>query len=401
MRPVKAEPAFEKNVQPVQAQLYEIGQARVTPHRLPPALPAAGEGLGQSQHKDPLFRFFTSVCVLPPAGHLGSRLNIHCGRGTFGKEGSTLPAFEKNWYYVSSPDALADLRAHAGEITAIIPFWFGITAQGGLVDQADPEALEAARTYNLPILAIIHNYASPQYGPLIHQVLTTAGARHALVENILAMLERYGFAGVNIDFEFVPPEDRPYLTAFMEELGARLRPAGYLTTISVPAELEDNPRHPFSGAFSYPDLAAPSDQVYVLAYDEHFATPGPIASIGFVRQVLGYALSVIPVSKVKLGMPVYGYDWPETGGIPRTLSYNQAVALAERTGAAIRYDPTAQEATFQYVENSIRHIVWFEEARSFAAKLSLARSLSLPGIGVWRLGLEDPAVWDVLAGVDP
>lgn len=296
---------------------------------------------------------------------------------------------------------MANLRAHAGEVTGIIPFWFGITATGGLVDQAEPEAVALARTYNLPILAIIHNYASPQYGPLIHLVLTTASARHALVESTLAMLERYGFAGVNVDFEFVPPEDRSYLSAFMEELGAHLRPAGYRATISVPAELEDNPRHPFSGAFSYPDLAGPSDQVYVLAYDEHFATPGPIASLGFVRRVLDYALTVIPRAKIKLGMPVYGYDWPETGGIPRTLAYRQVIALAQRTGAAVRYDLTAQESTFEYTENGVRHIVWFEDARSFAAKLDLARSLDLPGSGVWRLGLEDPAVWDVLARVDP
>jgi spore germination protein len=310
-----------------------------------------------------------------------------------------LPPLEKNWFYVNTPDALADLRLHAGEITALIPFWFGITAQGGLVDQTDPEALAVARTFGIPILAIIHNFASPQFGPLIHQLLTTPTARQALEENILAMLQRYRFAGVNIDFEFVPPEDRPYLTAFMTELAARLSPAGFLVTISVPAQLEDNPRHPFSGAFSYPALGAVSDQVYVLAYDEHFALPGPIASIGFVRQVLTYALSVIPVGRVKLGMPVYGYDWPETGGIPRTLSYNQAIALAQRTGATVRYHEQAQEATFEYWQNGVRHIVWFENARSFAAKWNLARQLGLPGIGVWRLGLEDPAVWDVLAQV--
>ncbi|MGI6129317.1 MAG: glycosyl hydrolase family 18 protein [bacterium] len=310
-----------------------------------------------------------------------------------------MPPLENNWFYVNAPGALSELRLHAGEVTAIIPFWFGITAQGGLVDQTNPEALAVARTYGIPILAIIHNFASPEFGPLIHHVLINPIIRRALVDNILAMMQQYRFAGVNIDFEFVPPEDRPCLTAFMTELAARLSPAGFLVTISVPAQLEDNPNHPFSGAFDYPALGAVSDQVYVLAYDEHFTIPGPIASIGFVRQVLTYALSVIPVSKVMLGMPVYGYDWSETGGIPRTLSYQQAIALAQRTGATIRYDEQAQEPTFEYTVNGIRHIVWFENARSFAAKLNLARELGLPGIGVWRLGLEDPAVWDVLAQV--
>jgi len=77
-------------------------------------------------------------------------------------------------------------------------------------------------------------------------------------------------------------------------------------------------------------------------------------------------------------MPVYGYDWPKTGGIPRTLAYDQAIALAQRTGATIRYDEEAQAPTFEYTENGLRHIVWFENARSFAAKLRLVRELGLP-----------------------
>lgn len=303
---------------------------------------------------------------------------------------------ENNWYYVTSPSSLADLRLHAGEITKLIPFWFGITPQGGLVDQSEPEAIALTRAYRIPVLAIIHNFASPQYEWLIHLVLTDSNLRTALVENSLAMLEHYGFAGVNIDFEFVPPEDRSLLTAFMEELSARLRPAGYQVTISVPAQLEDNPAHPFSGAFSYNDLGRVSDQVYILAYDEHFALPGPVASIGFVRQVLDYALSVITPEKVKLGMPVYGYDWPEWGGVPRTLSHSQVMTLARHTGASFRYDEEAQAPTFEYSEDGVRHIVWFENARSFRAKLDLARERGLAGIGVWRLGLEDPAVWDLL-----
>ncbi|HHY39378.1 MAG TPA: glycoside hydrolase [Clostridia bacterium] len=307
--------------------------------------------------------------------------------------------FENNWYYVPDPPGIEDLWIHARMIDYIIPFWFGVTQDGGLADQSDPEALEIIRRFNLRVLAIIHNYSSPQFGPLIHQLLTTAGLRERLVANILMMMQSRRFAGVNIDFEFVPPEDRPFLTLFMTELYTALHPFGFLVTISVPAELEDNPRHPFSGAFSYPDLSRISDQMYILAYDEHFAEPGPIASIGFVRQVLTYALSVIPLAKIRLGMAVYGYDWSQGARVPETLSYAQAITRAERTGAVIRYDEVAQESTYNYVEGGISHVVWFEDARSFGAKLTLVRQLGIPGIGVWRLGLEDPRVWDLLAGL--
>ncbi|KUK41511.1 MAG: Glycoside hydrolase family 18 [Clostridia bacterium 62_21] len=304
------------------------------------------------------------------------------------------PLFENNWYYVPDPAGLASLEAHGRLFDYVIPFWFGVREDGSLQDMSDSQGLALMHTLKLPILAIVHNYASPQFGPLIHRLLTVDELRRALVANIVEMLRSRKFPGVNIDFEFVPPEDRPYLTLFMTELYAALHPLCLLTTISVPAELEDNPQHPFSGAFSYPDLARVSDQMYVLAYDEHFARPGPVASIGFVRRVLDYALSVIPREKVRLGMPVYGYDWAEGVRLPETLSHAQAVARAQRTGAVIRYDEQAQEPTYTYVENGVRHVVWFEDVRSFGAKLALAVELGLAGIGVWRLGLEDPRIWD-------
>jgi spore germination protein YaaH len=300
--------------------------------------------------------------------------------------------FENNWFYVPDPPGRSSLEAHGRELNYVLPFWFGVREDGTLQDMSDAEGTALIRAYNLSVLAIVHNYSSPEFGPLIHRLLTAERLRQTLVVSIVEMLQARGFAGVNIDFEFVPPEDRPYLTLFMAELYAALHPLRLLTTISVPAELEDNPRHPFSGAFSYPDLARVSDQMYVLAYDEHFTQPGPIASIGFVRRVLDYTLSVVPRHKIRLGIPVYGYDWIP-GALPTTLSHAQALARAERVGAVIRYDEAAQEATYEYMENAVAHVVWFEDVRSFDAKLALVRRLRLPGIGVWRLGLEDPRVW--------
>ena len=307
-----------------------------------------------------------------------------------------LNCLENNWYYVSEPKYFGDLQAHAGDISFLVPFWFGVNESGALVDQSDAATMTLARQLGLPVLAIVHNFASRQYGPLIHRLLTSESLRRTLVSNILRMLISRGFAGVNIDFEFIPPEDRPCLTMFMAELYQALKPYGLIVTISVPPQLRDDPTHPFAGAFSYPDIACYSDQVYIMAYDEHVAKPGPIASIGFVRQVLAYALSVIPRHKIRLGMAVYGRDWGAGTKLPKELSFQEAVNTAYCHGASIRYDNEAQEPTFTYEVNGDRHVVWFEDARSFEARLNIAVQERIPGIAVWRLGLEDPRVWELL-----
>lgn len=204
------------------------------------------------------------------------------------------------------------------------------------------------------------------------------------------------YPGINIDFEFVPPEDRSNLNTFLENLYTSLKAVGKIVTISVPAELSDNPQHPFSGAFQYSFIAQNADQIYILAYDEHFSQPGPIASIGFVTNVLNYAVTVIPPEKIWLGMAVYGYDWTEGINYPRTLTYEQAVTLARNLGVTVIYDETAQESTYTYVLDRKTHTVWFEDSRSFSAKLSLVDRYKLSGIAIWRLGQEDPAIWNIL-----
>ncbi|MDE4541492.1 glycosyl hydrolase family 18 protein [Thermoanaerobacterium sp. R66] len=306
---------------------------------------------------------------------------------------------DNKWYFDIAPGAIDDLREHISQITTLIPFWYGVKPDGTLADMSSQDVKNIASQNNLPIFPIVHNYSDPKKSQLIHDLISNASLRNILVNNIVNMALLNNYPGINIDFEFVPPEDRSNLNAFMEELYNALKSIGKIVTISLPAETEDNPRHPFSGAFQYTVLSQFTDQAYVLAYDEHFSKPGPIASIGFVRGVLDYAAKSIEPKKIWLGMAVYGYDWAEGSNYPRTLSYFQAIETAKNLGVKIEYDETAQESTYTYTVDSIKHTVWFEDARSFQAKLPLVTQYGISGIAVWRLGQEDPNVWNILSRI--
>ena len=155
-----------------------------------------------------------------------------------------MPPLEKNWFYVNTPDALADLRLHAGEITALIPFWFGITA-GGL--QIKP-IRSFGRGPHFGILFYQSKFCQPSLGPY-SSTAHYPTARNVEKHTIMLALP---VCGVNIDFEFVP--GRPSLSyRFYDWIGQL--PGRLFGYDSVPAQ-RDNPRHPFSGAFSYPALGA-------------------------------------------------------------------------------------------------------------------------------------------------
>jgi spore germination protein len=89
-------------------------------------------------------------------------------------------------------------------------------------------------------------------------------------------------------------------------------------------------------------------------------------------------------------MPAYGYDWGPPGSPAQALSYAQAAFLDNR------YARGRAGAHFRYVSEGVVHQVYFEDRALFAAQLAVASAYDLRGIVLWRLGLEDPAIWHLL-----
>ena len=126
-----------------------------------------------------------------------------------------------------------------------------------------------------------------------------------------------------------------------------------------------------------------------------------VAPIPQVRAVLDYAVSVIDRSKIFLGVPLYGYDWPlpYVRGETRadSISPQFAIELALRYRAEIQYDEQAQSPYFYYTaRGGQQHVVWFEDARSIDAKLRLISEYRLQGVGYWNLMRAMPQNWTLL-----
>lgn len=115
----------------------------------------------------------------------------------------------------------------------------------------------------------------------------------------------------------------------------------------------------------------------------------PVAPINKVREVVEYALTEIPVEKITMGIPNYGYDWPlpYEKGVTRatTIGCVEAVRLAVEKQSEILFDTVAMTPYFYYQENGITHEVWFEDVRSIQAKLELVEEKGLLGVGYWQI----------------
>jgi len=114
-----------------------------------------------------------------------------------------------------------------------------------------------------------------------------------------------------------------------------------------------------------------------------------VAPINQVRRVVEYAVTEIPVEKIDLGIPNYGYDWPlpfERGVTAAvTIGNIQAVRIAIEQGVPIDFDSLSASPFFLYNDGDVEHEVWFEDVRSIQQKFELIKEFNLRGCGYWQI----------------
>lgn len=305
--------------------------------------------------------------------------------------------YAEDWY--GDWKALEAILDHAATVDAVVAFQYAVDASGNLTGPGFERLLSEARAKNIPVYALVHNFTSVGFDrDVARKVVADAPTRAVTVENILKVLKENGMAGVNIDIENVNSADRQAYTDFVRALVDKLRPEGLKVTLSIPAKTVDRLNDGWSGGFDYPALGRLADYIMPMAYDEHWfgGDPGPVASINWVDAVVKYTISVMPAEKLVLGVPAYGYDWPENGGSGFAVTSAKAITNATANGARIQWDEQAKVPYYRYTRNGINRIVYFEDSRSIGHKLDLVVKYGIGGIAIWRLGFEDPAMWQVI-----
>ncbi len=284
-------------------------------------------------------------------------------------------------------------------VDEVAAFLYAIDAQGRVSGQADAGLMTLAKQRGIKVYALIHNFNSGNFDRYAAgQVLTNPTVRSRALDAIVSVVRNQGYDGVHIDLENVDPAQRRALTSFMQDLADVLRPTGHHVSIAVPAKTGDDPGHGWSGAFDYAALGRIVDHLAIMTYDEHWIGqgPGPVASIGWVEQVVRYAVTVVPRNKIYLGIAAYGYDWPAAGGWGAMIKAAEAPALAARHGVRVQWDDRAQVPFFHYTSGGQARTVYYENRQSTSFKLRLVSEHRLAGIAIWRLGTEDPEIWPLI-----
>ncbi len=306
--------------------------------------------------------------------------------------------------YWDQPRAVAMFKKHVELFDFISVFWYRLDAQGNIVKydyaKEDASLITFAHENDVKVLALIANLPEDDdWDPdLVERVIQSEVSRTAHINDILMLIEKGNFDGVNIDYEFLRDRQKDDFTLFIEELGTALRAEGKLLAVAIHAQTEGGETR----GQDIPALQKHVDILSFMTYDEHWETgePGPPASLPWVRKVLEHARSLgVDMQKIFMGIPLYGYDWPKEGdgwGRATGREYEDIVKIANTYDADVLFDEVAQTPYFFYRKDDVNREVWFENVESFTPRLSLAEEFGVAGVMFWRQGREDERIYEVL-----
>ena len=236
--------------------------------------------------------------------------------------------------------------------------------------------------------------------PTLRAFLGSRRAQDRFTSEALALMVRRRADGANLDVEPVPQALAPAFASFVDRFAQavhrRIPGAQVVVALSASASVS---------AISSVGRAA--DRLFIMGYDYHWrgsTIPGPVAPLldgpKTVADTVARYARYVPVGKLILGVPAYGYSWPivrtatasrvqanvaRYGGV-RGVSFGSALAFLAANRSIVRHS-APDGSWFQYWnagEGTWRE-VHFEDDQSMRAKFQLAVATGLAGVGLWTL----------------
>jgi hypothetical protein len=330
-------------------------------------------------------------------------------------------------------------------INEVMPFWYTLsynattktptikdlyTPGNPSVPMATP--LAALRGAGYKIIPTITDGTGKQ---VLAKALANPDVRTKIVNQITNLVLVNNFDGIDLDFEnFAFIDGRaswattePLWVAFIAELSTSLHARNKLLSIDTPYQLTGTPTDPGYYVYAWAKIAKYIDRLRIMTYDFSVSRPGPIGPISWVEKTVQYATSVMPASKVWVGLAGYGKDWVtkvdgvcpvefvnvvKVGAKAATFLMNEATNLASSYGAVPTFNSQYDEMTFSYTKTytgntssglstscTASRTAWYQSAQSYATRANLVAKYKLGGVATWILGMEDPLALQAIANV--
>jgi peptidoglycan-N-acetylglucosamine deacetylase len=309
-------------------------------------------------------------------------------------------------FYVSDDyTSLASLQLHYHDLDLLIPeALHAVTADGHVDADPDPklgaflQSLQARTPpVELPVMPMVNNYnavTNEWCPPGFVEMLANPTARQRLAVSLEEYADAEHQAGIVVDFESLPKTSMPDFQNFVHELSTALHARNLKLMVGLPAA---------DWSYDYKYLGSQVDAIILMNYDFRWSTsaPGPVAPQDWFMRNIDNMVKLVPPDKLVMGIANYGYDWPaKTKNDPhptaQAVTFQQGVITAVESESDILFDPDTLNLHYSYEdENNRVHNVWMLDAVTAYNELRAAERAGVQGTALWRLGMEDPSIWDI------
>jgi spore germination protein YaaH len=298
------------------------------------------------------------------------------------------------WHQLTSAEGNAsfdNLIANTKGVNVISPTWYELTDnEGNFRSLADAGYVKKAHGKGLKVWALINNFSKDVNTEILLSKTTT---RRKLIESLMAEAEKYGFDGINLDFEGIKEEAGVHYIEFIRELSISCREKGLVLSVDNYVPMAGNK------FYNRKEQGIVADYVIIMGYDEHYpgGDSGSVASIGYVENGVKDTLLEVPKEKVILAIPFYTRVWTEDES-GKTTASSIGIANAKKWISENKVELNWLDESGQYygeikTSDGLKKI-WLEEERSIGLKMNVIKQHNLAGVACWKLGFEPAELWD-------
>jgi peptidoglycan-N-acetylglucosamine deacetylase len=294
------------------------------------------------------------------------------------------------WAFTGPWDPLSDasLRTNASRVDVAVTGWIALDSLTGepLLPSAYADTMRLASGTPRRFALVTSWHGQGFHGASIRALGADPARRARVAGRIGRYAQSMRYTGLVLDFETLQGSDVPAQLAVVRAIADSARAHGVTTiAVAIPAEPDE--------AYPTRELARVVDFVLVMLYDQHWAgsEAGPISAPDWVSRNLSRVVTEVGASRVIAGLPLYGYYWAK--GKPGVgVSYATGMRNARREAIALSRDSASR--TMRGLGSNANSAIWLTDAALLDELIDGAGQLGVTRFALWRLGQEDPAVWE-------
>lgn len=166
-------------------------------------------------------------------------------------------------------------------IDEILIFSYGFTAEGELIPPQIDETWGIQEAWNQqvePILVLTPFAETGTFNSGLIQILSeNETVQDNLIENLLETVREKGYVGVDVDFEYIRPEDRVGYADFVNRLRETMNENGYRVSVAACSEDLFLQKGLLYEAMDYHLLGQSANTVFLMTYEWGYTYGPPLA----------------------------------------------------------------------------------------------------------------------------